>query len=157
MSVAPFFTAIFAHMFLVGEKLKSNFFIGFVISMIGIIMINFNGSVVLQLNPIGDLLAILAAIVWAVYTIVTRKISTFGYPVIPMTRRIFLYGTMFMLPSLFFVNARFDDVTRFLRPVNILNLLFLGILASAICFATWNLAIAYLGAVRSVIIFISSP
>ena len=43
--------------------------------MIGICLISFNDSK-LELNPIGDMLAIVAAFVWAVYSLLTRKLAT---------------------------------------------------------------------------------
>lgn len=89
LSVAPFFTAMLASWLLDGEKPRINFFIGFCAAMTGIFFISFNGSTVLQLNPIGDLLALLAAIVWAAYSILARKISEFGYSTIQTTRKIF--------------------------------------------------------------------
>ena len=148
ISVAPFFTALFSHLFLENEKLKANFFIGFVIAMIGIILINFNGSMVLKLNPMGDLLAILAAFVWAIYAILTKKVSQFGYNTIQTTRRIFLYGVIFMLPALSVLPFKWG-FERFLQPVNLFNILFLGLGASALCFVTWNTAVKLLGAVKT--------
>ena len=148
ISVAPFFTALFSHWFLENEKLKANFFIGFVIAMIGIILINFNGSMVLKLNPMGDLLAILAAFVWAIYAILTKKVSQFGYNTIQTTRRIFLYGVIFMLPALSVLPFEWG-FERFLQPVNLFNILFLGLGASALCFVTWNTAVKLLGAVKT--------
>ena len=45
ISVAPFFTAILTHLLLKGEeKLRANFFLGFVVAMAGIFLISFNGS-----------------------------------------------------------------------------------------------------------------
>ena len=45
ISVVPFFTAIMSHLFLKEEgKLRANFFIGFVVAMIGIFLISFNIS-----------------------------------------------------------------------------------------------------------------
>ena len=80
ISVAPFFTAVLAHLFMKPEeKLRVQFFIGFFVAMAGIILISFNGSK-LELNPMGDLLAAAAALIWACYSILTRKISSFGYP-----------------------------------------------------------------------------
>ena len=63
----------------------------FVVAMAGVALISFNGSK-LELNPVGDLLAVLAAFVWACYSILTKKISSFGYPIILTTRRTFFYG-----------------------------------------------------------------
>lgn len=148
ISVAPFFTAILSRLFLKSEgKLRANFFIGFVVAMAGVALISFNGSK-LELNPMGDLLAVLAAFVWACYSILTRKISSFGYPVILTTRRTFFYGILFMVPALFLFDfemglARFADMTY------LLNILYLGLGASAFCFVTWNLAVKVLGAVKT--------
>ena len=69
ISVAPFFTAILSRLFLRSEgKLRANFFFGFVVAMAGVALISFNGSR-LELNPTGDILAVLAAFVWACYSI----------------------------------------------------------------------------------------
>lgn len=154
MSIAPFFTAIFANWFLKGERGKGNFLIGFIVAITGIFLISFNGSIILKLNPIGDLLAILAAVLWAVYSILTRKISAYGYNTIQTTRHIFFYGLLFMLPIILLFDFSLG-IERFREPVNLFNILFLGFGASALCFVTWNTAVKYLGAVKtSVYIYI---
>ncbi len=148
ISVAPFFTAILSRLFLKSEgKLRANFFIGFVVAMAGVALISFNGSK-LELNPMGDLLAVLAAFVWACYSILTRKISSFGYPVILTTRRTFFYGILFMAPALFLFDFEVR-LERFADMTYLLNILYLGLGASALCFVTWNLAVKVLGAVRT--------
>lgn len=148
ISVAPFFTALLSHWFLhQEERLRPGFFLGFAVAMAGIALISFNGAA-LQLNPVGDLLALLAALLWACYSILTRKISAYNYPTILTTRRIFFYGVLFMVPALFFFDFRLD-LFRFADPVCLLNILFLGLGASALCFVTWNFAVRSLGAVRT--------
>ena len=47
-------------------------FFRFAVAMAGIALISFNGSK-LELNPTGDLLALLAALVWACYSVLTKK------------------------------------------------------------------------------------
>ncbi len=154
MSMAPFFTALLNSR-LGGEKPKANFYAGFGAAIAGIALISFNGSTVLQLNPVGDLLALLAAAVWAVYAILSRKIGEFGYNTIQATRRIFMYGIAFMTPALFIFGFEFG-LERFARPDNVFNILFLGLCACALCFVTWNLAVKLLGAVKtSVYIYIT--
>jgi len=147
-SIAPFFTALLANWLLDGEKLKVNFFIGFFVAMTGIFLISFNGSTDLRLNFLGDLLALMTAIVWAVYSILVRKISEFGYNTIQTTRKIFFYGVAFMIPVLFLFRFNWG-IERFSQPVNIFNILFLGLGASALCFLTWNTAVKLLGAVKT--------
>lgn len=154
ISIAPFFTAILAHVFLDGEKLKLQFFAGFIVALAGIFLISFNGWSVLKLNPLGDGLAVLAAAVWAVYSVLTKKISGFRYNTIQTTRRIFFYGLVFMLPPLFLFGFH-PRLDLLMRPVNLFNIGFLGFGASALCFVTWNSAVKILGAVKtSVYIYI---
>ena len=148
ISVAPFFTAIMSHLFLKEEdKLRANFFIGFVVAMIGIFIISFNGSK-LELHPVGDLSALLAAFVWACDSILTKKIRSYEYHTILTTRRVFFYGILFMIPALFLFDFHLDLV-RFTNPVYLFNIIFLGLGASALCFVSWNFAVKVLGAVKT--------
>ena len=156
VSIAPFFTAIFAHFFLYGERLRPQFFIGFVAAISGIVLISFNGSTVLKLNPLGDLLAVLAAAIWGVYSILVRKIADFGYNTVQTTQRMFFYGIVFMIPALFLMDFS-PDWPLFLKPVNLFNILFLGIIASAACFVSWNLATKYIGAVKTSVYIYFTP
>ena len=154
VSVAPFFTAVLSHVLRkTEEKLKAQFFIGFIVAITGICLISFSSSE-LKLNPIGDILAIVAAFVWAVYSLLTRKISGYGLNTVGTTRKIFTYGILFMLPFLFVLDFNLD-VQKVIKPEYVLNLIYLGLGASALCFVTWNYAVGVLGTVKtSVYIYI---
>lgn len=148
ISIAPFFTAILVHLILKNEELTKQFIIGFIAAIIGIILISFNGSFILKMNPIGDILAILAATMWAFYSVITKKISSFGYNVIQTTRRIFFYGLLFMIPVLF-VSKIEIHLQEFYNLSVIFNLGYLGFGASALCFVTWNFSVKVLCAVKT--------
>ena len=156
ISAAPFFTAIAARFIIGDERLNWNFFVGFVIAMIGICCISFSGQAALQLNPLGDILALLAAIVWALYSILVRLLNYYDCNMIQATQRIFAYGIVFMLPITFYDG--FDiSIFLYLEPVNLFNLLYLGIGASALCFVLWNWAVKLLGAVKSSVYIYLTP
>lgn len=147
-SVSPFFTAMLAAVFIKSEKpLTPQFFIGFFLAIAGICLISFNGSA-MELNPIGDMLAVLAAVVWACYSVLIKKISRFDYPVLLTTRRTFFYGILWMIPALYLFDFQWAPA-RFADGIVIFNLLFLGLGASALCFVTWSSAVAILGAVKT--------
>nr|WP_154893774.1 DMT family transporter [Paenibacillus xylanexedens] len=148
VSIAPFFTAVLAHFFLKDEPLSRHFVVGFAIALTGIVIIAFNGSYSLQLNPLGDLLAFVAPAVWAIYSVLMRKIGDLHYHTIGATRKVFFYGLLFMLPALFLFEFHFD-MERLADLTNLSNLLFLGVGASALCFVTWNRAVSLLGAVKT--------
>ncbi len=148
ISVSPFFTAVLSRLFLKSEtKIKINFLIGFFVAMIGIVLISFNGSK-LKLNPIGHILAVAAAFVWACYSVLIKKIASFHYPVVLTTRRTFFYGILFIIPTLFLFDFQFY-LSRFTNMKYLFNMVYLGVGASAICFVTWNIAIKMLGTVKT--------
>lgn len=148
MAITPFFTALLGLRFLKAEKPGPQFYIGFLAAISGVAIISFRGDSPVELNPAGDSLAVLAAMTWSVYSILTRKISELGHNAIQTTRRTFFYGLMFMLPLLHFLDFRLEPA-RYASAVNLGNIIFLGLGASALCFVTWSLAVRLLGAVKT--------
>ncbi|MCC8122008.1 MAG: DMT family transporter [Oscillospiraceae bacterium] len=148
ITIAPFFTALLSVFFLRAEKPRAPFYIGFVAALFGVTLVSYNGSSTLALNPAGDLLAVLAAVTWSVYSILTRKISELGYNTVQTTRRVFVYGLVFMIPMLFLMDFH-PKLAYFTSAVNLGNILFLSLGASALCFVTWNVAVKRLGAVKT--------
>ena len=146
VAMSPFFTAMIMHIFFRGEeKLRGWFFLGFAVSIVGVALISFNGAE-LKFNPLGDLIAIASSLLWAVYCVLVKKISSFGYGEMQITRRTFAYGLIFTVPFLFITG--FDpDWSAFGEVSTIANYLFLGLGASAICFSTWAYSTKVLGAV----------
>ena len=157
ISVAPFFTAILMWILKEDreERPKLPFFIGFVVAMAGICLISFAGAS-LQLNPLGDFFGLAAAVVWAFYSVLSKKIGSYGYNTIQTTRRIFIYGFLFLLPTLPFFEFRLDLI-RFANPVYLFNIFFLGLGASALCFVAWNYAVRVLGAVTTSLYIYLNP
>lgn len=148
ISIAPFFTAIFSCLFLRAPRPGARFFLGFLIAMAGIALIHFGKGGALRLGPLGDLLAIIAAVIWAAYSTLTKRISTFGCNTIQATRRTFFYGLLLMLPALYFMGFEVS-LSELCEPAVLLNILFLGLGASALCFVTWNFAVKILGCVKT--------
>lgn len=146
--IVPFSTAVLTMLFLKDERLKGNFFVGFAMAMIGIFLISYNGKANFQLNPLGDMLAAVATFAWAAYSVLTKKISSYGYHPIQTTKRVFFYGLLLMVPTLFFFDFKLE-LARFANPIYLFNILFLGIGASAVCFVTWNTAVNILGAIKT--------
>lgn len=156
VAVSPFFTMFFGIWLLKQKRPGLRFFIGFLIAMTGILCISLEGSQRLELNPRGDLLALGAAAIWALYSTITKKISSFGYTTIPMTRRIFFYGLLCMIPVIFITGMDLPEMEQ-LTMVNIGNILFLGLEASAMCFVSWNSAVRILGTVQTSVYIYAVP
>lgn len=148
VSASPFFIALLSLAAGQGERPGPAFFLGFAAAMGGICLITFGGGADVNLHPAGDLLALLAAGVWAVYSLLTRRLGGLGCDAVQTTRRTFGYGLLFMAPFLAATGFH-PDLSQLRQPVYLGNLLFLGLCACAACFVTWNLAVRRLGAMRA--------
>ena len=97
----------------------------------------------LQFSPKGDLFAIGAALCWALYSIFMAQMTS-KYGAVFATRKVFFYGLLTIIP--FLLNGDPATVRAALsQPYVILNLLFLGLIASLACFIIWNLVMSKLG------------
>ncbi len=65
-----------------------------------------------------------------------------------ITRKIFFYGLVTVLPAFFF-DPWTAAPSMLLMPKVVLNLLFLGLVASFLCFVLWTLVIGKIGAMTS--------
>ncbi|GAA4780835.1 hypothetical protein GCM10023231_05030 [Olivibacter ginsenosidimutans] len=118
--------------------------LGSLIALLGVGLVVFNGSFVFDINPIGDALTIVASILWAVYCLVLKKLTS-KYDTLFITRKVFFYGVLSL--CFYFLFYPLEIKTGLLRqPVIWGNLLFLGLIASMLCYIMWNYAVKELGA-----------
>lgn len=143
---APIFTAIAARIFLKEAKLTVRFFIGFVVAMSGIAIANLGGQKI-GFDYRGILFGLLAVMLWGMYAVFGKHAQKTG-DIVLVTRRYFFYSIIIMIPIYFIFDCRFG-FERFKDISNLLNILYLALVASAGCFVCWNMAIKHLGAIRS--------
>ena len=152
VSICPLFTAIIAQYFLKENHLNLWFLLGFIISIFGVALVCFNGKTELELNPIGDLLALFSAVCWGFYSLFVSLINKKNYDPICSTRRVFFYAVLLMIPLVAITRGinldKAINVARFSKPMNWVNLLFLGLIASGFCFSAWNKACEIVGTVK---------
>ena len=154
---APLFTAIFTLLysrfgksrFARGlEKVRLGWPLvgGTLLALLGMAMMVFDGKKV-QLSATGDLLAIGAALCWAVYSLFMGQLTR-EYGTLTATRKVFFYGLLTILP--FLGGCRDSFSADILSQTAVWsNLVFLGLIASLVCFLAWNLVIDKLGNVTS--------
>ncbi len=118
------------------------------VAFIGVVLVVLNGQFVLHLNPLGDALALGAALTWAFYSLFMKRLMG-RYKADFITRKVFFYGLLTILPYYAFVSPLKTDIAIFGQPLVIGNLLFLGLLASMGGYLLWNWVMAKLGAVRA--------
>lgn len=119
---------------------------GTALAVLGMALMVFEGNR-LQLSAKGDLLAIGAALCWAVYSLFMGEMTR-EYGTLTATRKVFFYGLLTILP---FLGACRDSFSCEILGQTAVwsHLLFLGLIASLVCFLIWNLVIDKLGNVTS--------
>lgn len=118
--------------------------IGSPIACMGMAVVVLNGHFVLHLSPVGDMLAFAACLCWAVYSLLMKAV--FGYSTLFITRKVFFYGLVTIIPYFILVPG-FPSLSTLLRPEVLWNLLFLSVVASMLCYLLWTWVISRLGAV----------
>ena len=136
---------LFAIVYRHSERVSRLQALGSVIACLGMAVVVLNGHFVLHLSPLGDMLAFAACLCWAVYSLLMKP-ATERYSSLFITRKVFFYGLVTIIPYYFFVPG-FPTWEVLMRPEVLWNLLFLGVVASMLCYVTWNWVIGKLGAV----------
>ncbi len=154
---APLFTAIFTLIYrrfgkgrfasgLENVRLGLPLIGGTILALAGMALVIFDGAR-LHLSARGDLLAIGAALCWAVYSLFMGQMTR-EYGAVTATRKVFFYGLFTILP---FIGGQSTSFSLSVLSQTAVwgNLLFLGLVASLICFIFWNLVMDRLGNVTS--------
>ena len=143
--LCPLIAALLIAQFFRSMRLHGLQIVGTVMAAIGVIIVVLNGRFVLHLSPLGDALAFGACLCWALYSLLMIPASQ-RYDTTFITRKVFFYGLVSMIPY-FLIYPDLPSPSVVLRPDVLANLLFLGCVASMLCFLAWNWVIKKLGAV----------
>lgn len=146
MGAIPILTAIFAHFISHDEKLSLNLLMGFGVAILGIGLILLEGAG-FELRLKGDLLALGAAAVFALYSAILTRVPK-GYHYIEVTRKSFAYAILMMLSYYFLDNNEIKLSTLTITTVWS-NIAYLGILSSGLAFVLWHKSIEQIGPISA--------
>jgi drug/metabolite transporter (DMT)-like permease len=145
VSMCPLITTALICLFYKSQRLNRRQTMGSLMAAVGVALVVMNGHFVLHLSPRGDALAFGAALCWAVYSLLIIPVN-FKYDTVFITRKVFFYGLLTMIP--YFIWRPELGIHQLVRqPELVWNLLFLGCVASMLCFLAWNWVLKKLGAV----------
>lgn len=148
-SLSPIFTTILIAL-MYRQRIQPGIIIGSIVAFIGAGCIIFSHGESLEIRPAGDLLALMAALSWAVYTMAIKRVLPL-YSGFFVTRKLFFYGVISAVPLLFFqqeplhLSLLFD----FAEPKYLMNFLFLVLLCSLFAYVIWNEVMRILGPVTA--------
>ena len=144
---APLLTTILSLLIYKKGKATAGLVGGSLLALVGVALVVYNGHFILKISPLGDFLTLLAAFSWAFYSLIMKKMSG-RYRTTFITRKIFFYGILTILPA-FILHPWQFSLSGLWQPAVWMNLLFLGVLASLVCFVVWNIILKQLGTVRA--------
>ncbi|MBO4871233.1 MAG: DMT family transporter [Muribaculaceae bacterium] len=147
VDTTPLFTVILAAIFLHDEHFTWRKAAGSLIAFCGVTMLTFRHGFVWGDGIMGDMIAILAAIAWAVYSIILKRLNN-RYPVLLITRKTFFYGIVTALPVML-MQGRFTPMSTLMQPAVAGNLLFLALICSMAAFFAWGRVTKELGPIRA--------
>ena len=165
VSFGPIVTAVLAWLITGERALTLRLLTGSLVAVCGVALVSLNGIVNFEMRPLGDFMAIGAMVSWGLYSVLVDKVNKMGVSPLVAIRKTFFWAMAIMTPfalwgvtdagfyamdGSFSVNLDADvNLERFARPVNLVNIIFLGGVASAACFVMWNCACRTLGVVRT--------
>ena len=155
VSTAPLTTALMGAIFYRDERITWMTCVGMIIAFVGSVMLAMKNGLVWGDSIMGDLLALLAAFVWAFYSMALKRLNK-TYTTSFITRKLFFYGVLSALPFLAMEESRVGWSTLS-RPAVWGNLLYLGLICSLAAYFIWGITVKRIGAVRASNYFYLSP
>lgn len=149
VSISPIFTtALMAILYRFIPK--ANVIIGSIIAFIGVACIIFSSGEGFEINPLGDVIALCAALAWSIYTIAVKRLTPI-YSSLFITRKLFFYGVVTALPLLLIQKEplKLGLIFDVSQPEFMMNFLFLGLFCSAFAYIVWNEVMRILGAIKA--------
>ncbi len=148
VGTTPMMTALLLACFYKDERMNIRQVIGSLIAFVGLILVVLNGRFALHLNPLGDTLALCASITWGLYSLCMKTLSS-HYDTRFITRKVFGYGLLTILPWFFLVDPLQTNLSILGKPTVWVNLIYLSLVASLLCYLTWNWVLPRLGVVKA--------
>ena len=146
IAVNPLLTTILAATFLKDEHFSLKVLLGSMVAFAGVAVVTFRDGFVWGNGLLGNILAFLAALSWAFYCIILKRVQG-RHSTLSITRKVMIYGTLCALPVMLFEPV--TPISTLLRTDVLLNMLFLALICSMAAFFIWNLVIKKIGAIRS--------
>lgn len=152
-SISPIFVAILLAI-IYKTRMHKGEIIGSAIAFTGVALVIFSESISkglgVQINPLGDLLAISCALSWAVYSIAVKDLLPL-YNTLFITRKLFFYGLITAIPLMLIQPEplHFKVLLDISQPKYLMNLLFLALMCSTMAYLLWNESMKIIGPVAT--------
>lgn len=108
---SPVLTTLLSYLFRRKEPFTRHLVYGSIMALIGVGLVVFNGSFILKINPLGDILSLTAALMWAFYCLILKQLDN-HYSIVFITRKVFFdHSAHVFIPSVK-LGQCLDDATH---------------------------------------------
>ena len=131
----PFFTALFAHYWVPGDRLSFMKIMGIGLAFCGV-SITFAPALQLGAHsyPVGDLIVLISASLLGFRTVVTKRLIQSIHPY-----RLLIWLMIFSLPCFFGLSLLLEDQSNYaFSPAVIAAILYQGVIVAGFCFVCWT-------------------
>ncbi len=147
VTLSPLITTLIVAVAYKDVHLPRGFVLGSLIAFLGVACVIFNSSFVVKVKPFGDLLALLAAVSFSIYTLVLKPLNAV-YNSWFITRKTFAYGVITALPFMA-LEPEHSSWRVLLNHEVIINLVLLSVIASVLAYVLWAQTVKRMGEVKA--------
>ena len=149
----PFFTAIFAHLWIPGERLSVTKTLGVIVAFSGVFVTVAQDLGNGQASLFGDILVLVSGAFLGLRVVVTKLLIQSIHPY-----RLLVWYLALSLPVYAILSAIFELPNTFdLTPNGILALLYQGVVIAGFCFLAWTAVLERYSASKLVVLFFATP
>ena len=150
----PFFTALFAHFLVPGDRLTVQRAVGICVAFGGVLVAFAEG---LRTDtggtPVGDTITLLSGCLLGLRTVVTKRLVQSIHPY-----RLLVWLMVFSLPCFFTTSLLFERGWRFnLSGAGAAAIAYQGVVVAGFCFITWTTILERYSPGRLVVLFFLTP
>ena len=154
ISTYPFFTALFAHFWVPGDRLSIKKTVGISLALGGVLM-TFGGNLKFDSHDYlrGDLIVLLSGCLLGLRTVVTKLIIQSIHPY-----RLLFWLMIFSIPCFVISSLFLERGASFHFSISgITAILYQGIVIAGFCFVTWTVILEKYSPSRLVVLFFMTP
>ena len=144
-STTPLTTALLLCLIVRSERLRWPLVVGSLVALVGVAAVMYNSGQEFQFSLLGDMLALLASLSWAIYAILQRGLLN-RYSALVLTRKVFFWGVIFTIP--FAISEEFPTEALSM-PQFYLHIAILSLCCSLLAFLLWGYLVAKIGVIRA--------
>jgi len=154
ISTYPFFTALFAHFWIPGDRLYFNKTVGIMLAFFGVLLTfgkNLQSEV--QVSFFGDLVVLASGCLLGLRVVATKLLVQFIHPC-----RLLIWMMVFSLPCFFGLSFFLESGVGYQLSVSgIVAILYQGLVIAGFCFVSWTSVLKKYSPSKLVVLFFTTP